>query len=346
MNIARPRRINIPIVFDSDDSYYSESYDDYSGSEYESENEEPIIMVKKSSVPNPPSNNSIRRPPVYRRPIHFKPNNLILKNQKATSVPDHFQSEPSEQIEQKDLQSEQKSSQSEPIILQNDTNDQIITSKDTPQFEIVHNEFVEYHTYALVEKKNSTVFKKSRTFSLVDKGNTIHQVTVNSLSKCKIKLSKDVIMYVRNSRTEFVIKTNEKKSKSLSMVSFSTPFSFEECKRKTTIRFSHTTGGMLPHKIVSLPTATEEVFNGHYFIKSKRNVAFAVVNNSKPVLIARQIQEDMMEVDTILNIPSVILFGLAIALYVGKNKIPQPEVDEEDRQKFHILNLTKIMKDV
>lgn len=342
MNLPQQRHFKVPIVFDSDDSYSDDEYEESEYDSQDSDNESANVIKpeikprpKIQYIPKPPSNNSIQHPLARRRPILRPQTNSM--NQKAKSIPENIQNDQSEQENSLPLKDSKISKTQNEINIPK-------TTANTSHFEIEQTEFVELHTYALSEKRNNGVFKKSRTFTLLDHGKPIHQATLNSLSKGKVKLTKDIVMHIRDNRTEFVFKTNEKKSKSLSVVSFSTPYSFEECKRKTTIRFGHNTGGMLPHKIVSLPTADEAVFDGHYFVKSKRNVAFAVVNNSKPVLSVRQIQSDMMEIDTILNISTAILFGLSIALYIGKNRIPPTEIAEDDKAKFQILNISKLMR--
>lgn len=366
MNISQQKRLRIPIVFDSDDSY--DSYSSYDESEYESQDsdDKPEIIIKpeikpqpkKTFVPRPPVNNLRPIPQIHRRPI-LKPH-VNSPNQRANSVqPEHHQNPLPSEHQQNSLSSDhhQNSVTSEhhqnslPLECNKINQEQHYsqnnlscnsTQSNSGRFEINQPEFVEPRTYAIVETKKSGMFKKSRTFTFLDKGNSINQVSLRS-SKGKIKLSDDVNMYIRNDRSEFVFKSNDKKKSSLASVIFSIPYSFEDCKRKTAIRFGHSLGNMLPHKIVSLPTADESVFDGHYYIKSKRNVAFAIVNNSKPVLIARQIKKNMMEIETILNIPPVLLFGFSIALYIGKNKVPENDIIPDETQKFQILSISRIL---
>lgn len=340
MNLPIQKRIHIPIVLDSD-SYDDYSYDESYYDSYSSENisnsnkktevkEVVKLQPKAPFVPRPPLNGMRSLSPARKRPILKPPPNL--NNQRPNSAP----LEKCSNEKEHDVPHINHQAQKEEAIRPE-------TRSDSSCFEIEHPEFVELHTYALVEKKNATVFKKTRTYSLLEKGEVIRQSTLKSLSRGKIKLTKDVILFIRNNRTEFVLKTNEKKPKSLCHITFLPPYSFEQCQRRASIHFGHNTGGMLPPKIVSLPAINETVFNGHFYVESKRNVAFAIVNNSRPVLTVRQIKSDIIEIDTVLNLSESLVFGLAIALYIGKNVIPENEEAMNDKEKFQLLKFSRFL---
>lgn len=325
MNFVQQKRFRVPIVFDSSESYeYYDSYDSYEYEDQDSEREHKNSHPKEIKMQ--PIKNNVQKLKLNRSmPIYPAANPPIIRPRsnsidiKENPPPEHKNNEQNKQ---------------EQATLQNNKS----------VFEIDQTEFVDSHTYALVVHKESKLFKKTKTFTLLDNGKEIHKVKIDSRSCKKVILPNDIVMYIRQNRTEFILKTNNKQSKSLAKISFSIPFIYEECKRKTAIRFNNTTDGMLPNKIVSLPTVGDAVFNNHYYIKSKRNVSFAIVNNSKPVLSARQIRKNMMEIDTILNIPTDILFGIALALYCGKNETDANTIDTENMQKFQVLNLQRLMR--
>ncbi|OHS99402.1 hypothetical protein TRFO_34121 [Tritrichomonas foetus] len=186
-------------------------------------------------------------------------------------------------------------------------------------FEITEPEFVTPHSFSLTFKKTKGLLKKSWNFVFLEKGQKIYEITLNTLSDRKIVLNNEVIMYIRHDRTDFVFKSNSEDPKSLSRVSFISPIIGVQCQRNTVIRFGHETGGMLPHKIISLPFNDERAFKGHFYVESKRNVALAILNTSIPVISARQINKHILEVETNLNLSTALLFGISIALCIGKN---------------------------
>ena len=182
-------------------------------------------------------------------------------------------------------------------------------------------EFIDFHRYILEYKKSSGFLKKNRTFSFFEKGKLLYTTDLHSINDGKISLPNHIVVYIKNNKSDFLIKKVDPKTKSqesLLRITFLTSLCDEECRRRAVIRFGKDEG-IHNYKIVSLPRFDENSMNGHFFLHSKRNVSFAEINSNTPVLTALQIQDDLLQIETCLNISSQLLFGLGIALYIGKN---------------------------